>query len=1240
MKKSFFFIVSLFVILFSSCQNFMDAGNIQKEIEDIITEANAKSIKLVISQDTTMGTFLSSGEKECKLGYSINVQFNLKKEAYIFKGLKAVSTSGADISRKDYVEFKIKDRDDEKGIYKVEIKVVKDVDDLMIMPDCILVPGVVKENCLPVYSDAGCEQDSTIVIAFNKPVETTENFTLSITDVSGNSLSDYFIEPYFSSDSKTLYIPTNKDLKLLDINGTTNNKDIFVKFDLSNIVDEEGNTGNNVFQYKYRVNKQTDSVSPVLKNVRLYSTNDTSSKYYKEILSKNSTQWTAADYSAYHVGRTIYIELEGTDIGAGIGNVLVKEKLLSHANGTSVSETNSAVKYHAPCQTNLETGIHYCTYKFNTSFDGILELEIYAEDYSQNSSTEKKTFWILKDTIIDSSNIKFKEEVTPPGMNMDPSVFLAWEAALLKKIPSINGSVQNVELSLDESEENGKKVAQDYFYDNYYTSYDISIYWGETEGSIVNPIPKINNKYSFTRTDLNKFAFIKIICKDAVGNEKEIIKLMAPQPEMISGETPQQYSISNLPTQILQGGLSLPDGQISASDYSYVVFDFVADDDPETNSFCVARTQSPNILFKFIEIIGEKFGDNTDNYPTGHLKASVFTSYANFPSVLSSNCMEGTITEWGEIQDEFGNIMTGPIFAEDDPLKISTESTLEILHTVNGYGPENQADYISRNPLTLKISPVTNSGCYKVKIDNYATQAGIDAKINYSIYVLAYTRKNPDSTDLSYYSPNSFLTRSPEFFLQSMVGYRFYIEAYDPATKTQYCPIQYSQFVSTGAQNHGETPIIPDNLQSFSFNIINTDGETLTETPTQTFLMKEDVMPPKVSPSIVSNIEYELGSPGGFGININDDANDPFLTENERNNLDSNSNLPKDENGYYELTYYIIPNPSNIINFTPTYSANELKNEYALFARKLICPDISNNTYVNIPYGNLEGGFYTISFVPEDIYGNSEVYTYTFFNTVFGNLEHEFGRPEFREENNIRIDYVPFFVNKDMVSAFEFEIDSETNQRISNPKITIRFDTLQDYNTYMPDNAYWNGYSNENDRYEFITKINQYTGEEETYAELECTEQWPWRRLRAYQGYGIDDNNIDGKGSYYYDYVFLGKDPNCLIKNCIDGLNGMQIWTDNSFFVHTMYSTEKLTNSTKTKDACAIWETKGVETGLEAYDYVIDFNDIANSEHWHDVILNKTYKWKNLDEIPIGCYYTTIVHFADGTVVMTDIKQK
>ena len=66
----------------------------------------------------------------------------------------------------------------------------------------------------------------------------------------------------------------------------------------------------------------------------------------------------------------------------------------------------------------------------------------------------------------------------------------------------------------------------------------------------------------------------------------------------------------------------------------------------------------------------------------------------------------------------------------------------------------------------------------------------------------------------------------------------------------------------------------------------------------------------------------------------------------------------------------------------------------------------------------------------------------------------------------------------------------------------------------------------------------------------------------------------------------------------------------------------------------------GAETGLTVVNhYVIESNNepyiIPNTE-----TLIGNYGLDKLKYVPEGAYYTTIFHFADGTVVMTDIKQK
>ncbi|WP_407400409.1 hypothetical protein [Treponema sp.] len=90
-------------------------------------------------------------------------------------------------------------------------------------------------------------------------------------------------------------------------------------------------------------------------------------------------------------------------------------------------------------------------------------------------------------------------------------------------------------------------------------------------------------------------------------------------------------------------------------------------------------------------------------------------------------------------------------------------------------------------------------------------------------------------------------------------------------------------------------------------------------------------------------------------------------------------------------------------------------------------------------------------------------------------------------------------------------------------------------------------------------------------------------------------------------------------KNVITGgLNGIEVMCDAPVLVHTMYCSKNLgSNPTN-------WVTKGIETGL-----------VVNTEGEPF-----TYEKSNYDFVPSGAYYTIIVHFADGKMIMTDVKQK
>lgn len=107
------------------------------------------------------------------------------------------------------------------------------------------------------------------------------------------------------------------------------------------------------------------------------------------------------------------------------------------------------------------------------------------------------------------------------------------------------------------------------------------------------------------------------------------------------------------------------------------------------------------------------------------------------------------------------------------------------------------------------------------------------------------------------------------------------------------------------------------------------------------------------------------------------------------------------------------------------------------------------------------------------------------------------------------------------------------------------------------------------------------------------------------------------KGSDDYDYT-------CRNKSVMDSYNGYQVFCDKPTLAHTMFSKFKLTETSSPQDS-HIWEGRGAETGIV-------YNDgSANTFSYTD---------ENFEAIPSGCYYTTIFHFVDGTIIMTPVKQK
>ena len=1166
-------------------------------INDSFTNQKKSRILVQEEANSATGTFDRKGEIECTVGCSVDLQFTVKKSDYLFDQLVAVSRADGTTPLTDEVEFEVLKRDAETGIYTIRVLIKQETNNILIKPKCILIPKI--EHIEPDYESSGCEQDSTISIVFNKPVDISAYFNPTITDASGNNLAEYFAQPYFSDDSTTLYIPTVKSKRLINVNGSIETKDIIVKIDLSDISDKDGNAGTGVFQHKYRINKHLDSISPILTGVNLYSTSNRLSKYYKQLTPKAYDIWTNlgsndGDFGTNHIKDTVYIEADGYDVDSGIGGIIVKEKILKYTDGTVVNYDSTTA--HLACTKDEITGKYYAEYKMETAYDGIVELEISVEDYAGNvnNSSQSKKFYVLKDTMVDTVNIRFTQELEPGSFPREGTeAARAARTRRMEKIPVVREDEQDVVLTINTELTNGKIGSEDYFYSNYHSPYEIEVYWGYSEDSATNRITKdSNNNYNFTR-DVSRFAFIKVLCRDEVGNEKVKIKRMPPRVEICAGEQNNEISITNLQSWVVQSGVSISQQTTyNIEDYSHLIFEF-EDENVNPNRVIWCGEASPLGLMRDLCFTNY---ENVD-YPTGNVKVYASANVGDFPSPLSLNYVSFSITGWDA--DGFGSaIVTTPVISNET----DGEKTV-----VQGYGPEG-TDYISRNPLKVTLDPMPNTGCAKVVIDDYMTSAGQAAGITYSFYIMGwYAKDNHQAFDPSF----SSLNKSPELLLFSYSGYKIFVEAYDASTKTIYRPFSYElddilDYTTAGGY-------IKQNLPSFEFKLNSST------TPTKDLILREDVLPPIVTAS--QNFTTTVGIPGGFMINGPVDYNfDPFDESNNSNNpgYEPPLTLPVNEDGNYELTYYIIPNPSSDINFVPTYSIEELRTEYQGFKRTLEY-NLAALPEVIVPYGNLAEGYYTISFIVEDIYGNADVYTFAFVNYTLGKLPYK----ATRTNNSITGQQeLKFSIPENRRAGFKTTVNGVEQSTIyvtlaSNSSNTSWTNGLQNivYDWVMPENGQGD-------------PVYTLTFEQA----IEFDNSSPWRKVLAHTGFDENNNSASGKAYFNADYIYVGQNAYCQIKNCMEGLNGIQIFSDNSVLVHTMFSPDKLTDSKYSRNALSIWETKGAETGIMIYN-TTELNGVQQD-------INQTYDLTKLDGVPVGCWYTTIIRFADGTVVMTDIKQK
>ena len=360
---------------------------------------------------------------------------------------------------------------------------------------------------------------------------------------------------------------------------------------------------------------------------------------------------------------------------------------------------------------------------------------------------------------------------------------------------------------------------------------------------------------------------------------------------------------------------------------------------------------------------------------------------------------------------------------------------------------------------------------------------------------------------------------------------------------------------------------------------------------------------------------YLNGTDSGTSFSLSDDATPPTVISLPTvgpiygDSVSFYMNKPSDDTAIYskdglgELTYYFIPSSVSSVTKCGDYTLEEL----SAYEGKTITYDIDADK-ISIPYFGLNDGHYTVCVVTKDMSGNKGVKCFPAFNRM--------------TEKSISSFYVEKASLMGMAPAWFIigvceSVDVAEKSRIQ--PLGLKTDSSG--------NLYWN-----KDLYnssQWIDKVGEddyrFTNKQQILASPDDV-NGKWFKL---VGFYDDSYSTATSGFYGTEYIFpdyyiykgTSSEIKCIIKNMVQGTNGVQVYCDAPTLVHTLYSTVKISDGSEDEDI-RLWESKGMEVSIKTASQTF------------------TYDRSNYQKVPKGCWYTTVAHFADGSKTMTEPSLK
>lgn len=322
--------------------------------------------------------------------------------------------------------------------------------------------------------------------------------------------------------------------------------------------------------------------------------------------------------------------------------------------------------------------------------------------------------------------------------------------------------------------------------------------------------------------------------------------------------------------------------------------------------------------------------------------------------------------------------------------------------------------------------------------------------------------------------------------------------------------------------------------------------------------------------------------------------------------------------GEYIFEYWFVPNPtitSSKINCTEDFLYSYKQNPNKLAIKVEDYPELVYDSFQTVDEYKSGKLYFPLDDLPEFSYtlfvkiqDSSDLNNYSIYSNYVNNTL-------------IRDDDFTFTYDKSK-DVFNMQFEKGLSEECRGDLVTINMNILENgkwqKNTVAEMDYYlFNLLQLSQTEYSFTSKTETIKYGSDLYSESTSK----FIRVSARSGY-YNQDKMKGyfRTKYYYPDFYKLKDTStpiiCKNKGILSLDNGIQVFTDNPVLIHTFYC------STNLGDDDEMWLNHGIETGI--------VTETSNFTYFNDYI----------KEISSGKFYKTIIHFADGTQLSTDVKVK